>query len=96
MPPSDGFRDLRYEVALVSQFIRTLNLHIKHYTIKEIDAEIKPSDINSDGCIVEKGRSFRHSEICEIGKGGREKAVANRAYCDDYGYNKQDDFFTMV
>ena len=63
---------------------------------KEHNTDLKPSDINCDGCIAEGGILFGHCEVCEIRKCGIGKAVANCAYCDDYACNKLDEFFVMV
>ena len=63
---------------------------------KEYDADIKPSDINCDGCMAERGIFFGHCEVCEIRKCGIAKAVANCAYCEDYTCKKLNEFFAMV
>lgn len=51
---------------------------------KEYKCDMKPEDINCDGCLVESNRLFSHCKVCEIRKCGQEKEVKNCAYCDDY------------
>ena len=63
---------------------------------KQFNSEIKPEDINCDGCTTETSRIIGFSNICEIRKCGREKGVENCAYCNDYGCQKLEKFFEMV
>jgi len=63
---------------------------------KEFNCEIKPEDINCDGCLEESGRLFSHCKVCEIRKCGREKEVKNCAYCDVYVCEKLTKFFDMA
>jgi hypothetical protein len=63
---------------------------------KEFNSEIKPEDINCDGCLVESDRLFSHCKVCEIRKCGQEKEVKNCAYCDDYTCEKLTKFFDMA
>ena len=63
---------------------------------KEFKAEIKPEDINCDGCLSESGQLFGHCEVCEIRKCGLEKRVQNCAHCADYACEKLDDFLNQV
>ncbi len=64
---------------------------------KEYKSEIKPEDINCDGCLAEEeGRVFNYCKVCEIRKCGQEKEVENCAYCDDYACDKLSDFFKMA
>ena len=63
---------------------------------KEYRSEIKPEDINCDGCISDEGNLFNYCKICEIRKCGKEKGVVNCAYCDDYFCQKLEKFFEMV
>jgi len=52
---------------------------------KEFNEEVKPEDINCDGCLTEEGgRVFNYCKVCKIRECGKEKAVENCAYCDDY------------
>ena len=64
---------------------------------KEYKSEIKPEDINCDGCLAEEeGRVFNYCKVCEIRKCGQEKGIKNCAYCDDYACDKLNDFFKMA
>lgn len=60
---------------------------------KEFKAEIKPEDINCDGCLSEDGKLFSHCKVCEIRKCGQERGVKNCAYCNDYACEKLSKFF---
>ena len=64
---------------------------------KEFNSDIKPEDINCDGCLTEESdRLFSHCKVCEIRKCGREKEIENCAYCDDYACEKLTKFFDMA
>jgi hypothetical protein len=63
---------------------------------KKYNVEIKPEDINCDGCLADTGRVVGYVHVCEIRKCGQEKGVENCAYCNDYGCKKLTDFFQMV
>ncbi len=63
---------------------------------KEFKADIKPEDINCEGCLSDSGNLFSHPKICEIRKCGKEKNVDNCAYCSDYVCEKLEKFFEMV
>lgn len=63
---------------------------------KEYGVEIKPEDVNCDGCIVTDGRHIGHCSVCEIRKCGLERSLENCAHCDDYACEKLEKFFEMV
>jgi hypothetical protein len=63
---------------------------------KEFGAEIKPEDINCDGCVVADGRHIGHWDVCEIRKCGSERGLDNCSSCDDYACEKLSKFFEMV
>jgi hypothetical protein len=63
---------------------------------KEFKADIKPEDINCEGCITDGDNLFSHTKICEIRKCGKEKGVVNCAHCSDYICEKLEKFFEMV
>lgn len=63
---------------------------------KEFNHEIKPEDINCDGCLEESDRLFSHCKVCEIRECGQEKEVKNCAYCDDFVCEKLTKFFTIA
>ncbi|MCJ7643385.1 MAG: DUF3795 domain-containing protein [Candidatus Aminicenantes bacterium] len=60
------------------------------------NAEIKPGDINCDGCTSQSSRLFDYCGKCEIRKCGKEKNVKNCAYCDEYPCEKLSAFLKNV
>ena len=63
---------------------------------KQYNAEIKPEDVNCDGCLAEGGRLFGHCQICEIRKCGQDRDLLNCAYCAEYACEKLNKFFEMA
>ena len=63
---------------------------------KQYKADIKPEDINCDGCLSSGQRVFSHCHVCEIRKCGIEKNVPNCANCHEYVCEKLEDFLKMV
>ncbi|KPK99539.1 MAG: hypothetical protein AMJ91_07400 [candidate division Zixibacteria bacterium SM23_73_3] len=63
---------------------------------KEFKANLKPEDINCDGCLIDSERLFNYCKVCEIRKCGKEQKVENCAYCDDYACDKLIEFFTKA
>jgi hypothetical protein len=63
---------------------------------KEYQADVKPEDINCDGCLSENGRHFSYCSVCEIRKCGRDRGVMNCAFCDEYACEKLTGFFGMA
>ena len=63
---------------------------------KEFKSDIKPEDINCEGCISDGENLFNYTKICEIRKCGKEKGVVNCAHCSDYACEKLEKFFEMV
>lgn len=63
---------------------------------QQYNQNIKPEDINCDGCTSDSDRLFGHCKVCEIRKCGKEKAVENCAHCDEYACEKLADFFKMA
>jgi hypothetical protein len=63
---------------------------------KEYKVDLKPGDINCDGCLSDNGRRFNYCQVCEIRKCGQTKIVENCAYCDDYACDKITAFFAMA
>ncbi len=59
-------------------------------------SDIKPEDINCDGCLSEGERIFNHCKVCEIRKCGRKREVKNCAHCEDYTCEKLGKFFEMA
>ena len=60
---------------------------------KEFKAEIKPEDINCDGCLSDSERHDSYWKVCEIRKCGQEMDIKNCAYCNDYACEKLGKFF---
>jgi hypothetical protein len=63
---------------------------------KEYHVDIKPEDINCDGCLSEAGTVFNYCNTCEVRKCGAERGVVNCAYCEDYACDKLEKFFQMA
>ena len=63
---------------------------------KQYKMDIKPEDINCDGCKSQGKRVIGYSTICEIRKCGKEKQVENCAYCDEYACEKLTKFFAAA
>lgn len=63
---------------------------------KMYNAEVKPEDINCDGCLTTNGRLIDYCKICEIRKCALEKGFKNCAYCSQYICERLDDWFKKV
>lgn len=63
---------------------------------KEFHAEIKPEDINCDGCKSETGRLFNHCRVCKIRGCAREKGVDTCAHCPGYACGDLSGFFNFA
>ena len=63
---------------------------------KQYKTDIKPEDINCDGCRSQGKRIIGYANICDIRKCGKEKQVENCAYCDEYACEKLTKFFAMA
>lgn len=63
---------------------------------KNYNHDLKPEDINCDGCLTTTGRVIGYCNVCEVRKCGMERGVANCAYCEDYACDKLEKFFQMV
>ena len=59
-------------------------------------ADIKPADINCDGCPTDAERLFNYCAQCEIRKCAREKGMKNCAYCAEYPCEKLSAFLKNV
>ena len=58
--------------------------------------EIKPEDINCEGCLSDGGRLFNYCKVCEIRKCGKEKEIMNCGYCSEYPCHKLDFIFSSA
>jgi len=63
---------------------------------KQYNVDVKPEDINCDGCISDSEPLFSHCKVCEIRKCGKQKNIENCAYCDEYACERLEKFFGMV
>lgn len=63
---------------------------------KAFGHEIKPEDINCDGCLTVDGRHINHWSVCEVRKCGTEREVENCAYCIDYKCERLEKFHEQV
>jgi len=63
---------------------------------KQYNADIKPEDINCDGCKSVGDRHFNYCNVCEIRKCGMERGVENCAYCNDYSCERLEKFFEIA
>jgi len=63
---------------------------------KQYNADIKPEDINCEGCLSESRQLFSYCKVCEIRRCGQERHVNNCAYCDDYACEKLNKLLNMA
>ena len=50
--------------------------------------DLKPADINCEGCLSEGGRLFNYCESCGVRQCAGEKGVETCADCNDFGCDK--------
>ena len=60
------------------------------------NADIKPEQINCDGCRADGRKFFYCSDMCELRKCGLAKGVDNCAGCDEYPCDKLEAFFQVA
>jgi len=63
---------------------------------KEYKSDIKPEDINCESCLTDSDNVFGYTRICDIRKCGRQRGVANCAFCEEYACDRLIEFFKMV
>ena len=63
---------------------------------KQYNADIKPEDINCEGCLSGGSKIFSHCKVCKIRKCGQERGVKNCAYCGEYVCEKLNEFFKVA
>jgi hypothetical protein len=63
---------------------------------KEYNSDIKPEQINCDGCLPGPGRRFAHCAVCDIRACGVARGVENCAACEEYACDKLTRFFGFV
>lgn len=63
---------------------------------QQYNSDIKPEDINREGCLPGHNVYFGHCAKCEIRACGIGRGVENCAYCDDFACQKLESFFAFV
>jgi len=63
---------------------------------KEFKTDIKPENINCEGCLSDGENLFNYCKTCESRKCGKEKGVVNCAHCSDYACEKLVKLLKMV
>lgn len=63
---------------------------------KQYNADIKPEQVNCDGCPSEGKRVFFYCNICQIRRCGQEKGVENCAHCAEYACEKLTGWFDTL
>lgn len=63
---------------------------------QQYDSDIKPEDINCEGCLPGHSLYFNHCSVCEIRACGLSRGVVNCAHCDDFACEKLEAFFEFV
>jgi hypothetical protein len=63
---------------------------------KQYGVDLKPEDINCDGCTVVEGSHFGYCGKCEIRACGLGRKVQNCAHCPEYACEKLEKFFEMA
>lgn len=63
---------------------------------KQWKADIKPEDINCEGCTVEGVQHFNYCNACEIRACGTARDLINCAHCMDYHCDKLDVVFNLL
>lgn len=55
---------------------------------KQYGWDLKPEDMNCEGCLSEGGKLFGYCETCDVRICARDKTVKNCAHCEEYGCDK--------
>ncbi len=63
---------------------------------KAYGSDIKPEDINCQGCLSTAGKMFNYCRVCEIRKCGTSRNLKNCAQCAEYACDKLARFFVMA
>lgn len=63
---------------------------------KMFNAEIKPADINCDGCLSGSDRIFGHCKTCTVRLCGTDKKTGTCAGCDSYSCTKLDGLLAVL
>src|SRR4030067_270869 len=69
----------------------------KQWSLKyEKHKDLKPEEINCDGCLTENGNLFKTCRVCPVRACGIERQVTNCAYCEEYPCQKLEGTFNIV
>jgi hypothetical protein len=63
---------------------------------KSYKVDLKPEDINCEGCTSTTKVVFSYTRVCEIRACGLKKQVKNCAHCPEYACEKLVKFFEMA
>jgi len=63
---------------------------------QQYNSDIKPEDINCDGCLPGHTQYFHHCSECDIRACGVARERENCAYCDDYFCDRLERFLGLV
>lgn len=63
---------------------------------KAFNPNIKPEDINCDGCTIQSNRLFAHCLECKVRLCAIAKGVKNCAHCSDYACDNLQEYFKMA
>jgi len=63
---------------------------------KKYNVDIKPEEIDCNGCLSDSEPLFRHCKVCKVRKCGKEKGIENCAYCDEYACEKLEKIFQIA
>ena len=63
---------------------------------KQYGHQVKPEDVNCNGCTSDDKITFYYCQVCEIRKCGLKKHIKNCAYCADYACERLNKFFAMA
>ena len=69
---------------------------LAHLWSKPFNADIKPADINCEGCRSDGTILFCHCRVCKIRECAKQKRVNNCAYCDEYPCKKLEMVLDMM
>jgi hypothetical protein len=63
---------------------------------KQFGFDLKPEDINCDGCLTDSDRLFGYCKACEVRACSNDKGLENCAHCGDFACDKLDAVFSMA
>lgn len=63
---------------------------------KEFNADIKPENINCDGCLAQEGRQIEYCRVCKIRLCGLERSVENCGHCNEFPCQELSGFIANI